>query len=204
MTIVIILVTAVVSIIAFNKDELFQKLKFNAYYIKHDREWYRFFSYALLHADWTHLIINMFVLYSFGNIVIQILSLTFGTKAFLYFILLYVGGILFSTIFDYIKNKDNIYYNAIGASGAVSAVVFSSIILYPTGKIFIFFIPIGISSWIFGILYLIYSAYLGKRGKSNIGHNAHFYGAVFGMIFTILLNPDYLQSFIDQIKYSFS
>ncbi len=204
MTIVIILVTAVVSIIAFNKDELFQKLKFNAYYIKHDREWYRFFSYALLHADWTHLIINMFVLYSFGNIVIQILSLTFGTKAFLYFILLYVGGILFSTIFDYIKNKDNIYYNAVGASGAVSAVVFSSIILYPTGKIFIFFIPIGISSWIFGILYLIYSAYLGKRGKSNIGHNAHFYGAVFGVIFTILLNPDYLQSFIDQIKYSFS
>ena len=199
----IILVTAAISIMAFGNEYLFSKLKFNAYFIRRDREWYRFFSYALVHADWGHLLINMFVLYSFGDIVLQFFNADFGPLAGLKFMLLYVGGVLFSTIFDYVKNKDNIYYNAVGASGAVSAVLFSSIILYPTGKIFFFFIPIGIPSWIFGILYLVYSAYMGKRGADNIGHFAHFWGAVFGIVFTMFINHDYLVRFYLQLGFSF-
>ena len=203
MILVIIILTAAISIMAFGNEELFRKLKFNAYFIKRDKEWYRFFSYALLHADWGHLFINMFVLWSFGGIVLQFFKEDFGQMAALKFLLLYVGGVLFSTIFDYFKNKDNIYYNAVGASGAVSAVVFSSIILFPTGKIFFIFIPIGIPSWIFGILYLVYSAYMGKRGSDNIGHFAHFWGAVFGIIFTIFINPAFVTRFFLQLGISF-
>ena len=200
MTIFIIIITAIISIWAFNNREVFDKLSFNAYQIKHDKEGWRFFSYALIHAGWTHLIINMFVLYSFGNIVEIFLKFHFGAKSYIYFLLLYIGGIIFSILFDFRKNKDNVYYNAVGASGAVSAIVFSSIILYPAGSIYLFFIPIPIPSVIFGILYLVYSAYMGKRAKDNIGHNAHFWGAIFGVIFTIILKPKLFLIFLEQVS----
>jgi len=200
MTIFIIIITAIISIWAFNNREVFDKLSFNAYQIKHHKEGWRFFSYALIHAGWTHLIINMFVLYSFGNIVEIFLKFHFGAKSYIYFLLLYIGGIIFSILFDFRKNKDNVYYNAVGASGAVSAIVFSSIILYPAGSIYLFFIPIPIPSVIFGILYLVYSAYMGKRAKDNIGHNAHFWGAIFGVIFTIILKPKLFLIFLEQVS----
>ncbi|MBE0639155.1 MAG: rhomboid family intramembrane serine protease [Bacteroidales bacterium] len=201
MILVIILVTAIVSFFAFSNRELFDRLKFNAWYIKHDREWYRFISYALLHADWGHLLINMFVLWSFSGVVMQIFTRDFGQMANFYLLMLYIGGLIFATLWDFAKNKDNIYYNAVGASGAVAAVVFSSIILYPDGRIFFFFIPVGIPSWLFGILYLAYSAYMGKRNQDNIGHNAHFWGAIFGIVFTLLIHPDYLTLFYKQLGF---
>jgi membrane associated rhomboid family serine protease len=111
--------------------------------------------------------------------------------------------VLFATLWDFAKNRENIYYNAVGASGAVAAVVFASIILYPNGKIFFFFIPVGIPSWLFGILYLIYSAYMGQSSRDNIGHNAHFWGAMFGIVFTLLINPDYLKMFYHQLGIGF-
>jgi len=135
-TFIIIITTGIISIGAFNNTELFDKLKFNAYQIKHSGEKWRFFSYALVHSGWIHLIINMYVLYSFGGVVEQTFTLHFGSIGSLYFVLLYIGGVLFSTLFDFGKHKDNIYYNAVGASGAVSAVVFSSILVYPSGSIF--------------------------------------------------------------------
>ena len=192
---IIIGITVIISIVAFNNPELFDKLKFNAYLIKEHKEYGRFFTYALVHAGWLHLFINMFVLYSFGDIVEQLLRSHFGYKGIMYFGILYVGGILFSTLFDFRKQKNNPYYNAVGASGAVSAVVFASILLYPSGSIYLFPIPFPIPSWIFGILYLIYSAYMGKRGAGNIGHNAHFWGAVFGIVYTIILIPGVVQHF---------
>lgn len=203
MILAIIIITSVVSFMAFSNIQLFDRLKFNAWYIKHDKEWYRFFSYGLVHADWPHLLINMFVLWSFSSVVIQFFEFDFGNRAYLYFVLLYVGGILFSTLYDFAKFRDNIYYNAVGASGAVSAVVFSSIILYPAGKIAFIFIPIPIPSWIFGILYLVYSAYMGNRAKDNIGHNAHFWGAVYGIVFTFLINSEYSTRFYEQLGISF-
>ncbi len=203
MILIIILITGVVSFFAFSNRDLFDKLKFNAWYIQHDREWHRFFSYALLHADWGHLLINMFVLWSFSSVVMQFFTRDFGLIANLYFLLLYIGGVLFATLWDFAKNRENIYYNAVGASGAVAAVVFASIILFPNGKIFFFFIPVGIPSWLFGILYLIYSAYMGQSSRDNIGHNAHFWGAMFGIVFTLLINPDYLEMFYHQLGIGF-
>ena len=199
MTIFLIALTVLISILAFNRRDIFDKLKFNAYYIHKDKDWYRFLSYGLIHADWTHLLINMFVLYSFGEIVEQFFIYYFEFKGYIYFLLLYLGGIGFSTLFDYGKYKNDIYYNAVGASGAVSAVVFASILLYPAGKIFLFFIPIGIPAPIFGILYLVYSAYSAKKGTGNIGHSAHLWGAIFGVVYTVAINPAFFLLFVNYL-----
>ena len=199
LNIVIIGITVIVSILAFGNVELFNKLKFNAYFIKERKEGWRFLSYALVHAGWLHLLINMWVLYSFGDIVEQLLTANFKMKGVLYYFLLYLGGVLFSTLFDFGKHKTDPYYNAVGASGAVSAVVFASILLYPEGSIFIFPIPFALPSWIFGILYLVYSVYMGKKGTDNIGHNAHFWGAIFGLVFIIILLPSSIGHFFETV-----
>ncbi len=188
-TIFIILITVVVSVLAFSNRDLFRRLVFNAYDIKHFKNTYRFLSYALIHGDWIHLLVNMMVLYSFGRIVEQYYGFYFGLKGVLYYLMLYVGGTALSTLPSYGKHKDDFSYTAVGASGAVSAVVFASIIFDPLNKIYIFLIPIGIPAIIFGILYLVYSWYMGKKNIDNIGHDAHFWGAIFGFVFTILLKP---------------
>ena len=199
LTIIIIIITAITSFIAFNNAPAFYQMKFNAYLIHHNRQWHRFFTYGLIHADWMHLLVNMFVLWSFGTLVEQLFSIHFGPLATMYFLLLYAGGILFSTLPSYGKHKNNDFYNAVGASGAVAAVLFSSIIMYPQGTIMFIFVPFPIPAWIFGILYLVYSAYMAKQGRDNIGHDAHFWGAVYGVVFTIALNPSFVPDFFRNI-----
>jgi membrane associated rhomboid family serine protease len=202
MTYILIAITVIVSLWAFSRRDLFDRLKFNAYRIKQQGQWYRFLSYGLVHADTVHLLVNMFVLYSFGTIVETFFDHYFENRGMLLFLLLYIGGLGFSTLYDFGKHKNDIYYNAVGASGAVSAVVFSSIVLYPAGKIYLFFIPIGIPAPLFGLLYLIYSYYMARKGQDNIGHNAHFWGAVFGLVFTIALKPDILVTFLEYLSIS--
>lgn len=198
-TIIIIIITVLTSVVAFGNPETFYRLKFNAYLVHHNRQWHRLFSYALLHVDWMHLFVNMFVLWSFGTAVEAGYAQHFGPRSHTYFLLLYVGGVIFSTLPAYGKHKNNDYYNAVGASGAVSAVLFSSIIMNPDiGVVFIFF-PVPIPGYVFGVLYLVYSAYMAKRANDNIGHDAHFWGAVFGLVFTIALNPDFVSVFFNTI-----
>ncbi len=198
-TLFIILLTALTSILAFNNSSIFNQLKFNAFMIYERKQWYRLFSYSLLHADWGHLFVNMFVLYSFGSLVEDIFPVFFGNKAKLIFIILYAGGVSVSTLYSLFKHKHNHYYNAVGASGAVSAVLFSSIIMHPEGEIFLFFIPVPIPAYIFGLLYLVYSAYMAKRAKDNIGHDAHFWGAVFGIVYTIAIRPEFANEFLKAV-----
>ena len=198
-TYIIIIFTASVSIPAFTNHELFAKMRFNAYIIKESKQWYRFFSYGLLHANWAHLIMNMFVLYSFGGQVEYLMKYCFGMQGNFYYAVLYVGAIFISVIPSFEKHKRDSWYNAVGASGAVSAVVFSSIIFMPTSKIELLFLPIPIPAAIFGILYLVYSAYMAKRGTDNIGHDAHFWGALFGAIFTIAIKPELALLFLQQL-----
>ena len=199
MTLILIAVTVLISLVALSRTDIFDKMKFNAYFIHHNKEWHRFLSYGFIHADWMHLFINMFVLYSFGSIVEELFKYNFDQKAYVYFLLLYISGIGFSTLFDFGKYKNDIYYNAVGASGAVSAIVFSSIILYPAGKIFLFMIPIGIPAPLFGLIYLVYSAYMARKGTGNIGHSAHFWGAIFGVVFTIAIKPAFFALFLQQL-----
>lgn len=174
---------------------------FNAYMINNRKEWYRFFTNGFIHADWMHLAFNMFSLYMFGGNVEATFSdgNVFGTKGSLFFILLYVGGLAMSSLYSYEKNKNNIYYNALGASGAVSAVIFAFIILAPTQKLLFLFLPIPIPAYLFGIIFLGAEYYLGKRGQSNIGHDAHFWGAIYGIAFTLILKPSLMHSFIEQV-----
>jgi membrane associated rhomboid family serine protease len=195
-TIIIILITVAVTILAFNNHELFRRLAFNAYDIKHFKNSYRFVSYALIHADWIHLLINMMVLYSFGRVVETYYGFYFGNKAILYYLLLYIGSTAISTLPSYGKHKDDYTYTAVGASGAVSAVVFASIIFDPLSKIYLFLIPIGIPAIIFGGLYLAYSWYMGKKNIDNVGHDVHFWGAIFGFVFTIVLKPSLLNNLL--------
>ena len=199
-TILIIAITAIVSIIAFGNRELFRRLAFNAYDIKHFKNSYRFLSYAVIHADWIHLLINMMVLYSFGRVTESYYEMYFGMKGILYYVLLYIGGTALSTLPSYGKHKDNYSYTAVGASGAVSAVLFASIVFVPLGKITIFPIPIGIPAIIFGPLFLIYSAYMNKKNIDNVGHDAHFWGAIFGFVFTIVLKPALIVDLYTTLK----
>jgi len=184
---IILGITTIVSIWAFSRPDIFDRLKFNPYAIKHSRQGWRFFSYALIHANWPHLLINMFVLFFFGRFIENVFTQLFGGKGVLFFILLYAGGVLFSVLFEYRKNLNNYYYSAVGASGAVSAIVFSYILINPLGTIYLYFLPMP--AIIFGILYLIYSAYMAKKAGDNVGHSAHFWGSVFGVAYTLILEP---------------
>lgn len=201
-TLIIIAVTVLTSIISMDNHTLKNKLMFNAYMIHKRKEWYRFFSNGLIHGDWMHLAFNMFSLYIFGGNVEHMFrnSDVFGIKGTLFYILLYVGGLAMSSMYSYEKHKNDIYYNALGASGAVSAVIFAFIILAPTQKLMLLILPIPIPAYLFGLIFLGVEYYLAKRGHGNIGHDAHFWGAVYGIIFTLILKPSLLQSFIEQIS----
>lgn len=200
-TYIIIGITAVFSILAFNNRSLFDKLLFDPYRINHMRQYYRFFTHGLVHADTMHLVINLFVLYSFGKMVEDYFIFYFGPgKGIYFYFLLYVGALFLSSTPSYGKHRNNAWYTAVGASGAVSAIVFASILMSPLSGIRFIFIPIDIPAFIFGFLYLVYSAYMSKKGNDNIGHDAHFYGALFGLVFTIIIKPAFLAGFIDQIS----
>lgn len=198
MTIIIIAITVLVSFSAFRKTELLYKYQFNAYQILKRNQWYRLITYGFLHANWDHLLVNMVVLFFFGRVLESYFNYYFGAYAVFYFVLLYIGAIVFSTLYDLRKHRDHYHYNAVGASGATSAIVFAAIFFAPLEKIyFMFFIPIpGI---IFAIMYLYYSFYMSKRNVDNIGHNAHFYGALFGFLFPILIKPQLFSLFLQQI-----
>lgn len=187
-TYIIIAITAIISYFSFENTGLKQKLIFNPYLVSTKKEWYRMLSSAFIHSDWNHLIFNMLTLYFFGPSVEGKLGTTF-------FIILYVAGAMVSSLPSYIKNKDNKWFNALGASGAVSAVLYAQILFNPLDMLYVFFIPMP--SILFGVLYLFYSARMSKKNIDNIGHDAHFWGAVFGFTFPILLNPEYFSNFID-------
>ncbi|MBA3898866.1 MAG: rhomboid family intramembrane serine protease [Bacteroidetes bacterium] len=198
LTIIIIAITSIVSIIAFQRHDIFQKLQFNPYAVKHNNEWSRFLLHAFLHADWMHLIFNMLVLFFFGGHIENAFEYHFGARGILYFIMLYIGGILFSSLTTYKKHQDNIYYNSVGASGAVSAVLFSFVVIFPVEPICLWGV-LCLPGLIWGIIYLVYSYTMAKKASDNINHDAHFMGALFGIAFTIAIRPTFAVEFYQQI-----
>jgi membrane associated rhomboid family serine protease len=197
-TYILIGITSLVSLVAFNNPGMFEKLQFNAAKITHQNEYYRLISHAFIHAGWMHLFINMFVLYFFGRGVEQYFGYYFGNRATVYYLMLYFGGILASNTWSLITQKNNYYYNAVGASGAVSALLFAFIFLNPWKLLYLFAI-IPLPGILFAVGYLIYSYQMGKRKTDNVAHDAHFFGAVFGFIFPVLLKPALFHNFIDQL-----
>ncbi|MBO73329.1 MAG: rhomboid family intramembrane serine protease [Flavobacteriales bacterium] len=194
-TYIIIGITALASYKAFQDGSLKWKLIFNAYQIKERKEWYRFFSHGLIHADWIHFGFNIYVLYVFGKSVeLSFVSIFGPVRGLLNYILLYAGALLASSVYSFVKNQDNPHYNALGASGAVSAVLFSYIAMNPNKDLMLFFIELP--GWLLGTLYLLYSHYMAKKEMDNIGHDAHFWGAVFGFVVTFVFEPKLFGAFI--------
>lgn len=192
-TYILIGVTVVVSYMCFNNRGMFEKLALIPYVVVRNNQWYRLISHGFVHADTMHLLVNMFTFWSFGTYIESAFGyLGFSTWAYLG---LYFGGMIFASVYDIAKKSNNPYYISIGASRAVAAVLFTSILLNPWGKI-LFFAVIPIPGILFGVLYLAYCQYMAKRGGDNINHNAHFYGAVFGFVYPILLEPVLWRGFI--------
>ena len=200
----LILITAAISIYTFNRTELKNKLLFSPYrYINEKNKWI-IITHAFIHADFLHLFFNMYVLYIFAPSLEAYFNIT-SEIGYIYFLSIYLLGIIFSTLPSIIKHHQNTNYFSLGASGAVSSVVFAYIIIYPLRELGLIILPgIWIPGFIFGTIYLISEHYLSKKQYSNIAHDAHISGAVFGIIFILLYDLNNLEKFIKKISYYFT
>lgn len=203
-TTIIIIITALVSIGGFNNQKIIDDLIFYPPAITYRNQWYRFFSCGFIHADVAHLIFNMLSLYLFGRFVEDGFNQIFAQNGKWIYLLLYVTALLVSLLPTYLRNKNNYHYRSLGASGAVSAVVFAGLMLAPDAQVGFFILPPIIPGFIFGPLYLLLSALLDRKGGSNINHSAHFWGALYGVLFIIvagrLAGFDVITFFADTVK----
>jgi membrane associated rhomboid family serine protease len=202
----ILIFTVICSMMCFNNEARLSKFLFIPYQIKHHREHHRFLSGAFIHADYMHLFFNMYGLYIFGGIMEDyFMSLKYGPAAGeILFLVFYSTSIYAASLADFLKYKDDSSYSALGASGAVNAIVFAFILVAPTAPLGLLIIPgIRVPAWIFGLIYLGISYYLSKRKTNtmsdNIGHSAHFWGALYGILFMIIVRPALFTEFIQKI-----
>jgi membrane associated rhomboid family serine protease len=201
--ILLIISIAVISFSAFSNTLLFSKFIFKPYIIHNNKEWYRFISSAWLHADYVHLFINLFVLFSFGNYLEYYLNLHFDSLSTVLYLSIFLGATIIAHLPGYVKHKLNFNYQAVGASGGVSGVLFAYILINPLSLLELYlFIPIP--AILFGVLYIWYSYYMSKKNIDNIGHEAHIYGAIGGIAMIISIKPDVLISFFNQLANAFN
>lgn len=198
-TIIIIIATVAASFYAWNNEDIYRKWLMNPYYVSQKGQYYRFLTSGLIHADHAHLFVNMLSFYFFGRVLENFLQHLFGFEGSLVLLVFYILGIIVSEIPTYFKHKKDHWYNSLGASGAVSAVIFSFIVIAPTADIQLFFF-IDIPAIVFGVLYLIYTYYSSQRSATTINHDAHFYGALFGIAFILFIEPSLIHSFVYQIQ----
>jgi membrane associated rhomboid family serine protease len=198
MILIILLLTSFVSIYAFSNQKIVDLLSLKTTLVYHRFQVHRIFTHSLVHADWMHLIINMYVLYIFGEVCMNYFALYFGGKANFILLQLYFFSLIFSSLYSIFKHKNNPYYTAVGASGAVMAVVFTTIFFDPWNKLWFFGI-VPLPRILFGILYLAYSIYMSRKNTDNIGHDAHFTGAIFGFIFPVLIDYRLYEHFLDKL-----
>ncbi len=198
-TIAIIIITTGISLYTMQKPSLLNSLMMNPYEVISHGQYYRLISSGFIHRDHMHLIFNMFTFYFFGSQLESIFKEIFGSLGSVHFIILYLLGIVVSDIPTVLKHKKNSTYNSLGASGAVSAVVFACILFLPLRKICLYgvFCFPGV---VLGLGYLAYSFYSSKKSKDGINHDAHLYGALFGMLYCLLFYPQALNIFINQIS----
>ncbi len=185
-TIIIIAANVIISMKGFNDFSFFEKYKFNIAGIRRGEQ-IRMFSSAFLHADFSHLLFNMLTLYFFAPVVIMSVGVT-------YFVIIYVASLLIGNLLSFYFHKDEYHYSAIGASGAVMGVLYSAILFFPDMGLYLFFIPIPIPAWLFGLAYLLYSIYGMKKRLGNIGHDAHIGGAVGGYVLTLVFAPSLFET----------
>lgn len=182
-TLALLALTGLVSWQAFSRPDMYQKLMFVPYDMKRQNDYFRFLTHGMVHVDVNHLLFNLITLWMFGVGIEYYFKAYFGPQVgIILYILLYFSGIVLSALPDYFRHQDNPGYRAVGASGGVSAVVFGYIFMNPWDRVF-WIIPAGI----YGVLYLAYSAYMDRYGNDNIGHSAHFWGGLYGIVFVYSL-----------------
>lgn len=182
-TLALLALTGLVSWQAFSRPDMYQKLMFVPYDMKRQNDYFRFLTHGMVHVDVNHLLFNLITLWMFGVGIEYYFKAYFGPQVgVILYILLYFSGIVLSALPDYFRHQDNPGYRAVGASGGVSAVVFGYIFMNPWDRVF-WIIPAGI----YGVLYLAYSAYMDRYGNDNIGHSAHFWGGLYGIVFVYSL-----------------
>lgn len=192
-TLLIIVVTVLISVGGFNNSTLMAKYQLNPYQVYHRKEWQRMLTHGFIHVDWTHLIFNMLTLFFFGKYV----EVMIGNG--LIYLLFYLSAIVVSSLTTLFKHKDDYLYNAVGASGGVSAILFASILFNPDSSIMFLFFPVPIPGFIFGLIYIAYSHYMSRKESDNVNHDAHLLGALYGFTVPLLFNLDYIKIFINQI-----
>ena len=197
-TMTLIVLNVIFSLIGFNNPEFIGKTLMWPYRMKRQNEWYRFISSGFIHADYMHLIFNMFTFYFSGKVIEQLFK-AYGLGGNLSYLILYFVGMVVADIPSYLKNKDNYNYTALGASGAVSAVIFACIIFQPWGIITVYIIPMPFL--VFAVLYIVYCVYMSKRNIGHVNHDAHLWGSLFGLIFTIVLIAIKAPNLFDAIFY---
>ena len=185
-TLSIIAANVIISIKGFKDYSFFEKYKFNIGGIRRGEQ-FRMLSSGFLHMDFSHLLFNMLTLYFFANVVLS-------SVGAINFILIYLASLFVGNLLSFYFHKNELHYSAIGASGAVSGILYSAILFYPNMSLYLFFIPIPIPAWLFGILYLLYSIYGMKKSIGKIGHDAHFGGALAGYFLTILIVPSLIET----------
>ncbi|OYU54704.1 MAG: rhomboid family intramembrane serine protease [Chitinophagaceae bacterium BSSC1] len=185
-TLAIVALTCVISFTAFSNEKVINDLIFYPPAISNSNQWYRFITCGFIHADIMHLAFNMYSFYLFGDMVERAFEAIFGGAGKVLYLILYIAALAICLVPTYLQHKDNYHYRSLGASGAVSAVIFVGIFLNPTMGLGIFPLPFHIPGFIFGPLYLALSAYMAKKGHGNINHSAHIWGAIFGIVFLII------------------
>lgn len=203
-TLIILLLTCVISFTAFSNQRVIDDLIFYPPAISQRNQWYRFITCGFIHADFMHLAFNMYTFYLFGGMVEDAFTSIYGESGKILYAVLYFTSLVVCLLPTYFQHKDNYHYRSLGASGAVSAVIFIGVFLNPTMGMGIFPIPFHIPAFIFGPLYLVISFYLAKKGGGNINHSAHIWGAIYGIVFLIItcqflsrFQP--VQNFISQV-----
>ena len=197
-TISIIIITCLISITGFSNTKVIDDLIFWPPAISKRHQYYRFITCGFIHADLMHLFFNMFTLYWFGRAMEVYYPGRLGLPHY-YFAMLYFGASVASLLPTYFKYRNDYNYRSLGASGAVCATLFAYILLDPWQTIYVFFFPVP--AIIYAVLFLGYSVYMSKKGGGNINHDAHFYGALFGIVFTILARPEVVTSFLRELSH---
>jgi membrane associated rhomboid family serine protease len=198
-TVIIVVLTTILSFLAFNNSRLMDALIFWPPAISMRRQYYRFLSCGFIHADLMHLAFNMFTLYFFGRGLELFYMGRLGLQHY-YFTLLYLSAIVVANIPSYLKQHDNYNYRSLGASGGVCAVLFAFILIDPWETLQLFF-SIDVPAIVYAVLFLAYTIYMSRRGGDNVNHDAHLWGAIYGIVFTIIARPSVVNTFLNELAH---